>query len=69
MKWERLFRYFTRKYLSKWYHDRKRKEFYELGLGQLTMDEYVSKFLELLRYDDYIKEEKVKIQIFVSGMP
>ena len=33
------------------------------------MEEYASKFLELLIYVRYIKYEKVKIQCFVSGLP
>ena len=33
------------------------------------MEEYANKFLELLRYVRYIKDEKVKIQCFLSGMP
>jgi hypothetical protein len=37
--------------------------------GQLTMDEYVKRFIELLRYVPYIKDEKVKIQHFLSGLP
>jgi hypothetical protein len=42
--------------------DGKTKEFYELMLVQLTIDEYVNKLLELLRYVPYIKDEKVKMQ-------
>jgi hypothetical protein len=42
--------------------DGKTKEFYELQLGQLTIEEFVNKFLELLRYVPYIKYEKIKIQ-------
>ena len=38
-------------------------------LGQQTMEEYANKFLELLRYVRYIKDEKVKIQHFLSGLP
>ena len=38
-------------------------------LGQHTMEEYANKFLELLRYVKYIKDEKVKIQRFLSGFP
>ena len=41
--------------------DGKTKEFYELRLGQLTIDKFVKKFLELLRYVPYIKDEKVKM--------
>ena len=33
------------------------------------MEEYENKFLELLRYVRYIKDEKVKIQRFLSGLP
>ena len=33
------------------------------------MEEYANKFLELLRYVRYIKDKKVKIQCFLSGLP
>ena len=33
------------------------------------MEEYANKFLDLLRYVRYIKDEKVKIQHFLSGFP
>ena len=33
------------------------------------MEEYANKFLELLRYVRYIKDEKVKIHLFLSGLP
>ena len=36
---------------------------------QLTMEEYANKFLDLLRYVRYIKDEKVKLQRFLSGLP
>ena len=32
------------------------------------MEEYANKFLELLRYVTYIKDEKVNIQLFLSGL-
>ena len=38
-------------------------------LGQQTMEECANNFLYLLRYVRYIKDEKVKIQRFVSGLP
>jgi hypothetical protein len=49
--------------------DGKTKEFYELGLGKLTIDEFVNKFLVLLRYAPYTKDEKVKMQWFIRGLP
>ena len=56
-------------YLSDWYNDDKIKEFHELRLGQQTMEEYANNFLEPLRYIRYIKDEKVKIQWFLIGLP
>lgn len=35
----------------------------------MTMDEYVKKFLDLMRYVDCIRDEKIKIQRFLSGFP
>ena len=40
-----------------------------MRLGQQTMEEYANKFLELLMYVRYIKDEKVKIHHFLSGFP
>jgi hypothetical protein len=45
------------------------QEFFELRLGNITMDEYGRKFLHLLICVGFIKEEKVKIQRFLSGFP
>jgi hypothetical protein len=69
LSWERFEKYFRKKYLSEKYFDEKTKEFYELKLGQLTIEEYVNKFLDLLRYVPYIKAEKAKVQCFISGLP
>ena len=33
------------------------------------MEEYANKFLELLRYVRYIRDDKVKIQRFLRGLP
>jgi hypothetical protein len=38
------------------------KEFFELKHGSMTMDEYERKFLDLLRYVNFIKYEQVNIQ-------
>jgi hypothetical protein len=40
------------------------KELFELKLGTMTMDKYEKRFFELLKYVDFIKDEKVKIQRF-----
>jgi hypothetical protein len=69
LSWKQFEKYFKKKYLSENYFDGKTKEFYELKLGQLTIDEYINKFLEMMRYVPYIKDEKVKMQRFISGLP
>jgi predicted AlkP superfamily phosphohydrolase/phosphomutase len=69
ISWRQFKGYFQEKYLSKHYYERKMKEFFELKLGTMTMEEYKKRFFELLKYVDFIKVEKVKIQIFMSGLP
>jgi hypothetical protein len=69
LSWEQFEKHFWKKYLSKKYFDEKTKEFYELKLGQLTIEKYVNKFLYLLRYVPYLKVEKAKVQCFISGLP
>jgi hypothetical protein len=45
------------------------KEFSELKLGSMTIDEYERRFLELLKYVPFIKYETIKIQRYLSGLP
>jgi hypothetical protein len=67
--WKEFKKYFEKKYLTKRYHDKKMKEFFELKLGGMTIDEYEIRFLELLNYVSFIKYETVKIQMSLSGFP
>jgi hypothetical protein len=67
--WTKFKRYFKKKYLTKRYYDRKMKEFFELKLSSMTIDEYEQRFLELLKYVPFIKDETVKIQRYLSGLP
>jgi hypothetical protein len=62
LSWKLFEKYFKKKYLSEKYFDGKTKAFYELKLGKLTIDEHINKFLELMRYVPYIKDEKVNMQ-------
>lgn len=50
------------------YYDGKIKEFHEMKLGQSTRDGYETNFLEMLTYVPYIKDGKLKIQCFLSGI-
>jgi hypothetical protein len=45
------------------------KEFFELKLHNKTIDEYERNFLELLKYVLFIKDESIKIQRYLSGLP
>jgi hypothetical protein len=67
--WREFKKYFEKKYLTKRYYDKKMKEFFELKLGSMTIDEYERRFLELLKYVSFIKDETVKIQSYLSGFP
>jgi hypothetical protein len=55
--------------LTKRHYDKKMKEFFEIKLGSMTIDEYDKRFLELLKYVSFIKDETVKIQRYLSGFP
>jgi hypothetical protein len=60
--WKEFKRYFEKKYLTKRYYDRKMKEFFELKLGSMTIDEYERSFLELLKYVPFIKTRLSKFR-------
>jgi hypothetical protein len=66
--WKQFKKYFQKEYLSDHFYDKKMQEFFELRLGSMTMVEYEKKFLGLLKYVRFIGDEKVKIQIFLSGL-
>jgi len=69
LSWSEFEGNFKRKYLTRRYFDCKSKKFYELKMEQMSYEEYTTKFLELLRYVLYLKDEKSKIERYVSGMP
>jgi hypothetical protein len=45
------------------------QELFKLKMGCMTMVEYENKFLGILKYVRFIKDENVKIQWFLSGLP
>jgi hypothetical protein len=62
--WREIKNNFEKKYLTKIYYDKKMKEFFELKLGSVTIDEYERRFLELLKYVSFIKDETKFIEYF-----
>jgi len=69
LSWSEFEQIFKKRYRSKRYFHDKVKEFNELKMGPMIGDEYTSKFLELLRYMPYLKEDKAQIKRFTSGLP
>eukprot|EP00253_Pinus_taeda_P015903 PITA_15903 len=67
--WDNFQKIFKERYLTERFYDEKAREFHDLRLGQQTMDEFVTRFTSLLRYVPYIREEKEKVQRFVSSLP
>eukprot|EP00253_Pinus_taeda_P002210 PITA_02210 len=67
--WEKFQKYVKERYLTECFYHEKAREFHDLRLGQQTMDEFINRFTSLLRYVPDIKEEKSKVQIFVSSLP
>eukprot|EP00253_Pinus_taeda_P013044 PITA_13044 len=67
--WEKFQKYFKERYLTERFYDEKAREFHDLRLGQQSMDEFINRFTSLLCYVPYIKEEKAKVQRFVSSLP
>ena len=59
--WNEFERIFKKKYVSKRYYDGRANELYDLKMGSMTDEEYTYRYLELLRYVPYLKEEKAKI--------
>jgi hypothetical protein len=45
------------------------KEFFQLKIGSMNIDEYERRFLELLKYVSFIKDAIVKFQRHLSGFP
>ena len=61
INWSTFKKYFKKKFLSEQCYEERAKEFYELKLDTMNMKELNSKFLSLLRYVQYIMDEKPKV--------
>ena len=69
LEWSKFKKLFKKQYLLESYYERKKKDYYEFKLGKMTMEDLINKFLDLLQFVPYIKEEKVKVQWFLSCLP
>ena len=66
LEWLEFKKFFKKQYFSERYYERKTNKLYELKLVQMNIEDLISKFLDLLRFVPYIKEEKVKVHRFLS---
>ena len=55
--------------MSERYYDGKSKGFNELILVQLTMEEFVTKSVNLQRYVRYLKDKEAKLYWFITFLP
>jgi hypothetical protein len=67
--WKEFKMHFEKKYLTKRYYDKKMKDLFELKMGRMSIDEYEKRFLELLKYVSFIKDETVNIHRYLSWIP
>jgi hypothetical protein len=67
--WREFKRHFEKMYLTKRYYYNKVKDLFELKPGSMPIDEYERRFLYLLKYVPFIKDETIKIQMYLSGLP
>jgi hypothetical protein len=58
LKWKVFKKYFKQKYLVERYYEEKSKKFDDLALGKMTIEDYVTKFVNLMRYVPYLMEGK-----------
>ena len=66
LDWEEFKRLFKEKYLYERFYGKKNKEFHDMKMGSMAIDGFIAKFLELLHYVPYIKEESKR---FLSYLP
>ena len=64
--WEDFQTKFKSRYMNERSYDDKAKYFHELRLGQFNIDEFFTKFTNLLLCVPYIREEKAKVQLFLN---
>ena len=69
MTWGEFIKLFLGKFFPASIRHAKAREFLELKQGNMTMLEYVAKFIELARFgDDYVATDMAKVQKFKDGL-
>ena len=69
ISWRKFKKYFKKEYIFEFYYHKNMEDLFKLKLGTMTMEAYEKRFLEFLKYVYFVKDEKVNIHRFVSGLP
>jgi hypothetical protein len=67
LTWKIFKKYIKQKYLTERYFNEKAKEFDDLKLRQMTIEDPFTKFVNLMRCVPYLGEEKAKVHRFMSS--
>ena len=68
LTWESFVDRSRARYLSEHFRQRQLEEFHDLQQRGLMVAQYESRFLELLPYVDYMRDEKLRIHRFIKGL-
>ena len=66
LEWSEFKNLFKKQYLSERYYEINTKESCQLNLDEMSIEDLINKFLDLLWFMSYIKEEKLKVQRFLN---
>ena len=68
LTWETFLERFRERYLSDHFRQKQIEEFHSLHQRGLTVAQYESRFLELLPYVEYMKDERQRVHRFIMGL-
>ena len=68
ISWEILEERFRRKYLPAYYEEQQVGAFHALVQGNITIEEYEIRFMELVKYVSYMDNDQRKVECFVYGL-
>ena len=68
LTWETFLERFRERFMSEHFRQKQIEEFHSLHQRGLTVGQYESRFLELLPYVEYMKDEKQQVHRFIMGL-
>ena len=68
VSWELFEERFNMKYLLTYYKEQQAGSFHALVQGNMTMEEYEAKFMQLVKYVPYLNSDDRQVERFVYGL-